>query len=1101
MELSDDGLVELEPSQDDMDYNSEPEVPTSPVPFEQFEPPERSLGALDNRSPPGIEIMGTHMRAAELDGGMDDYLSQDEDAHLDRDYRFDHLLGDAENDDQNEHFPEHMVNPFPEDEEGGLDDAMEDEDFGLPDGQGDQEQPEAFRFEIDEDLLEELAGQADNDFVDAGEGAGDRYQAFNEHELVRNAYIDAFIQKTVFGATHRAISHQLRAACRTISANPNVPLEDITNMAQTIRTAETRLGVGTDAIITTYTLCPKCRRRYTPEHISTTDSDTCLNPECEGILFVVRRLASGGERRVSNLTFPFASPIAWIKHLVNLPGVSELLQHWRNDQSDHEVSRPIPSGEWMENLDLNKPIGNISDGWGWRSTSAGLERRIDPNTGHVYDNSVLDPPIRFVSLPFGLSLTLNTDWFQATKEQNYSVGACYLALNNLPRHLRFLRENISLCIVMPGPKEPNDYALDQMLEPLVDELLQLKQGVRMTVRRGNPPVYEEEVVHGELSQHIADLIARIKMGGGAGLKSELNFCLYCHSLLSSLSVPAGYMREEFRFRDPQEELRNAYRWRALDSIQERRQLFNETGNRFTALHRIPGWHTSTSSPIDAMHLLYLGAMNWIVKQVLVAPGIFNKRRPADQDPQIIFNNSLGTMWVPKSFNRLPPKLGQTRGSIKADQWKLTSRVLHIPLYMALRTGDEIHNTSAPSGTRSSPSEKHRGHRAYLLHQQRQKYFESIGQPDLCPPLRECYSSRNLRFHYRQVLRFCVGVNIIDRRSVTAAEIAFAQQLLELLAKDYVTHNVPLPPNFHYMMHLEESILKSGSVYNTHVWGMERTNKIVSQVNHNGKGRGVLEGTLMRGWWNYTAIQNLIEVMRSLPNPTEADQMVIRDLLMALRGGPEHAHQKGTLGDFITQCQSAYTQLYGIHEPFRLSMQSRTINIEKLGIYELMLQFCIELWPDAGIFGPGLARNLYLAPVGMVRNHSYVEFNGTRYGAYTHTSGKGYSYGYIDGRHAVRIERILHVKFEGEEGMECICALVRGFQLPRAVPQFPWDNWAGHLGTASWEFGELGEPMLIHANRFSGIFALFEVPMSYGRYWVTVALDSVTPERDPDDDYE
>ncbi|QRW12956.1 hypothetical protein RhiLY_11955 [Ceratobasidium sp. AG-Ba] len=651
---------------------------------------------------------------------------------------------------------------------------------------------------------------------------------------------------------------------------------------------------------------------------------------------------------------------------------------------------------------------------------------------------------------------------------------------------------------MPGPKEPNDYALDQILEPLIDELLQLKQGVNMTVRRGDPPVYQDEVVHGELSQHIADLIARIKMGGGAGLKSELNFCLYCHSQLSSLSVPAGYMREEFRFRDPREELRNAYRWRALDSIQERRQLFNETGNRFTALHRIPGWHTSTSSPIDAMHLLYLGAMNWIVKQVLVAPGILNKRRPADPDPQTVFNDALSTMWVPKSFSRLTPKLGQTQGSIKADQWKLTSRVLYIPLYMALRTGDEIQNTNVPSGTRSSPSEKHRSHRACLLHQQRQKHFESIGQPDLCPPLRECYSSRSLRFHYRQVLRFCVSVNIIDKRSVTANEIAFAQQLLELLCKDYVIHNVPLPPNFHYMMHLEESILKSGSVYNTHVWAMERANKIVSQVNHNGKSRGVLEGTLMRGWWNYTAIQNLIEVMRSLPNPTEADQMVIQDLLMALRGGPEHAQQKGTLGDFIRQCQSAFTQHYGIHEPFRLSAQSRTIDLEKLGIYELMIQFCIELWPDAGIFGPGLARNLYLAPVGMVRNHSYVEFNGTRYGAYTHTSGKGYSYGYIDGRNAVRIERILHVKFEGQADMVCICALVRSFQPPRAVPQFPWDNWAGHLGTTSWEFGELGEPMLVHANRFSGTFALFEVSMSYGRYWVTVALDSVTPERDPDD---
>jgi hypothetical protein len=62
------------------------------------------------------------------------------------------------------------------------------------------------------------------------------------------------------------------------------------------------------------------------------------------------------------------------------------------------------------------------------------------------------------------------------KEGNYSVGACYLTINNLPRHMRFLRENIALCLIMPGPNEPSDYVLDQMIGPLVDELLQLKQG-------------------------------------------------------------------------------------------------------------------------------------------------------------------------------------------------------------------------------------------------------------------------------------------------------------------------------------------------------------------------------------------------------------------------------------------------------------------------------------------------------------------------------------------------------------------------------------------------------------------------------------------------
>jgi hypothetical protein len=65
----------------------------------------------------------------------------------------------------------------------------------------------------------------------------------------------------------------------------------------------------------------------------------------------------------------------------------------------------------------------------------------------------------------------------------------------------------------------------------------------MLVRQGNPPVYEETVVHGELSQHIADLITHIKLGGGAGVKSELNFCLYCHAKLSSLAVPAGFVCE------------------------------------------------------------------------------------------------------------------------------------------------------------------------------------------------------------------------------------------------------------------------------------------------------------------------------------------------------------------------------------------------------------------------------------------------------------------------------------------------------------------------------------------------------------------------------
>jgi hypothetical protein len=112
----------------------------------------------------------------------------------------------------------------------------------------------------------------------------------------------------------------------------------------------------------------------------------------------------------------------------------------------------------------------------------------------------------------------------------------------------------------------------------------------------------------------------------------------------------------FPFRDPQEDLENRYYWRLLRTEEERKAFFDFTGNRFTVLDRLPGWHAAICSPPDAMHLLYLGGMNWIVKQVLVGPGMLTKRHPNDEDPQKLFNECLDSMWVLNNFSRLPPKL-------------------------------------------------------------------------------------------------------------------------------------------------------------------------------------------------------------------------------------------------------------------------------------------------------------------------------------------------------------------------------------------------------------------------------------------------------------
>lgn len=331
---------------------------------------------------------------------------------IEDEYPFDQLLDNLPNEQHNHHYLFGMDEEDDiEAEEDDPDSALYNEDFGLPDDGNPilQAALPCFQLGPEEELTEQLNSLPEED-LDDGRDPGAPCAAFQEHELIRNAYIDAFIQKAVYGATYRALTHQLKAARRTIAANPNVDPEDITKMAQTISTAENRLGVNTTSIITTFTLCPVCRRRYSPEYIATTNNESCINENCEGTLFTQRKLASGGQRRVPNMTYPFASPIAWLRHMLSLPGVSELMQNWRDGDSDQGLSAPMTSEDWMRNIDINKPIGDISEGWGWRSTLAGLERHVDPGTGDIVDESVLDPPIRFVSLPFGLSFSLNTDW-------------------------------------------------------------------------------------------------------------------------------------------------------------------------------------------------------------------------------------------------------------------------------------------------------------------------------------------------------------------------------------------------------------------------------------------------------------------------------------------------------------------------------------------------------------------------------------------------------------------------------------------------------------------------------------------------------------------
>lgn len=60
----------------------------------------------------------------------------------------------------------------------------------------------------------------------------------------------------------------------------------------------------------------------------------------------------------------------------------------------------------------------------------------------------------FLSEKNSLALMLSIDWFQPFKHRVYSVGVMYLVFMNLPRSIKFKRENVILLGLIPGPCEP-----------------------------------------------------------------------------------------------------------------------------------------------------------------------------------------------------------------------------------------------------------------------------------------------------------------------------------------------------------------------------------------------------------------------------------------------------------------------------------------------------------------------------------------------------------------------------------------------------------------------------------------------------------------------
>ena len=100
----------------------------------------------------------------------------------------------------------------------------------------------------------------------------------------------------------------------------------------------------------------------------------------------------------------------------------------------------------------------------------------DMQDANIYKTFKADDGQFYFKSSYNLGFIMNVDWFQPFKNSEYSLGAIYLAISNLPREERFKWENVILCGIIPGPSEPKR-DMNTYLKPIVDELLEGWSGI------------------------------------------------------------------------------------------------------------------------------------------------------------------------------------------------------------------------------------------------------------------------------------------------------------------------------------------------------------------------------------------------------------------------------------------------------------------------------------------------------------------------------------------------------------------------------------------------------------------------------------------------
>lgn len=294
--------------------------------------------------------------------------------------------------------------------------------------------------------------------------------------------------------------------------------------------------------------------------------------------------------------------------------------------------------------------------WKNRNVVSGLY--TDVYNGNIWKQFEADG---FFSNPYSYGLMLNVDWFEPYEHSIYAVGVIYMSLLNLPREIRYSQENILICGLIPGPKEPSGN-INSFLEPLVNDLLNLWRGKEVALSGMHNTIKIQAV----LLCISCDSPAMRKVAGFLS-HSATKGCFRCLKSFPCGSFGekpdySGFIREEWILRTHNECFKYGMQHKHAKTAAEQLNIEKTYGVRYTALLGLPYYNAVNFCVIDPMHNILLGSAKTFTK--------LWKERSAFNDFETI-QSAVDQFVVPSGIGRLPRKIvgGNGFANFKAEEWK------------------------------------------------------------------------------------------------------------------------------------------------------------------------------------------------------------------------------------------------------------------------------------------------------------------------------------------------------------------------------------------------------------------------------------------------